>query len=534
MKNFIWIVMVLFTTKLSAQSSYVFRDGEITKGQVTELKNQMSNNTTTLSHEGIIYQIRHEKMTIFNPTGSPVMTSYDLATMNPITRRDLELTFNDKTLTLESAAILAGEIVLFSSFYNKKDDKKYIFAQTIDKKTLAPQNNLKKIGEIGNIVSSSRADQSDVRFLYAQDSSKIAIVAEASRKRKDFEAISIAIIDQNRNAIWNKDIELPYEEVMFNIEDYCINQQGDVFVIGYLFNEKPRTKVKGKPNYSYKILRYNADGSQKEYDIKLADKFVSTLRAYAVGNDALVCTGFYNNRNHYSIAGTFYASLDLTTNQFTKESYREFDSKLLENTLSEKELKQYKKREEKGKDVELPQYAFRNLVRRSDGGAILIGENYYVRVVTTSTGRSRTTNYYYYYNNIFVANISPSGDIEWVTFIPKRQTTANDGGYFSSFVFAVRKDKMYFIFNDDLRNIPYDKNKGLRNMSASSKYGVTSITSLDTKGNQERFELTKYSNTQTALLAKSSIQISDSDVVLVARPTRLRKKQVVLQRLTFK
>lgn len=534
MKTFFWIILLALSANLSAQSSYVFRDGEVTKGQVTKLKNQMSNNTITLSYDGVVYQIRHEKMTIFNPTGSPVMTSYDLATMNPITRRDLELSFNDKTLMLENAAVLAGEIVIFSSFYNKKDDKKYIFAQTIDKKTLAPQNNLKKIGEIGNIVSSARADQSGVRFLYSQDSSKIAIVTEAARKRKDFEAINISIIDQNRNIIWNKDIELPYEEVMFNIEDYCINQQGDVFVIGYLFNEKPRTKVKGKPNYSYKILRYNADGSQKEYDIKLADKFVSTLRAYAVGNDALVCAGFYNNKNHYSIAGTFYASLDLTTNQFIKESYREFDSKLLENTLSDKELKRYKRREEKGKDVELPQYTFRNLVRRSDGGAILIGENYYVRIVHSGSGRNRTTNYYYHYHNIFVANVSPSGDIEWVTFIPKRQITANDGGYFSSFVFAVRKDKMYFIFNDDLRNIPYDKNKRLRNMSASSKYGATSITSLDTKGNQERFELTKHSDTKTVILAKSSIQISDSDVIFVARPVRVRKKQVALQRLTFK
>jgi hypothetical protein len=93
---------------------------------------------------------------------------------------------------------------------------------------------------------------------------------------------------------------------------------------------------------------------------------------------------------------------------------------------------------------------------RSDGGAILVAEQYYVQTVMPNNGYSmspygynsmyynryyynspfysgynnRRPDYYYNYNDIIVVNIRPTGEIEWSARIPKLQESKNDQGLF--------------------------------------------------------------------------------------------------------
>ncbi|MBX9851996.1 MAG: hypothetical protein K2X86_09580 [Cytophagaceae bacterium] len=126
--------------------------------------------------------------------------------------------------------------------------------------------------------------------------------------------------------------------------------------------------------------------------------------------------------------------------------------------LTEKQAEKIEKKAEKGKDIELYQFSLDDLVIRSDGGMVLTGEQYFVRVHTYTTsnpngGMSTTTVYKYHYNDIIVININPEGNIQWATKIPKTQITSNDGGFFSSYSMAVASDKLYFVFNDNPKNL---------------------------------------------------------------------------------
>jgi hypothetical protein len=129
------------------------------------------------------------------------------------------------------------------------------------------------------------------------------------------------------------------------------------------------------------------------------------------------------------------------------KSFNEFEIDFITQNMTEKLKKKTKKREAKGKDVELYQYDLDNIVLKDDGGAILVGEQFFIRVVTTTDaqGNVRTTTHYYY-NDIIVISINPKGEIDWTEKIAKRQHTINDNGYFSSYAMAVNEDKINFIF----------------------------------------------------------------------------------------
>ena len=46
--------------------------------------------------------------------------------------------------------------------------------------------------------------------------------------------------DKNLNQIWDKKVELPYQDQLFEIEGYQIDNQGNVHLLGILFNEKKK------------------------------------------------------------------------------------------------------------------------------------------------------------------------------------------------------------------------------------------------------------------------------------------------------
>jgi hypothetical protein len=174
----------------------------------------------------------------------------------------------------------------------------------------------------------------------------------------------------------------------------------------------------------------------------------------------IICGGFYSEKGTFSIKGSYFLKIDGQTQEIKAKSFKEFGIDFITQHMTQRQEKKAKKKAAKGKNIELYEYDLDNIILRDDGGAYLIGEQFFVKVVTrTTTGSnghtSTSTTTYYYFNDILVINMSPSGEIEWTEKIPKRQRTTNDGGFFSSYALSVVKDKLYFVFNDHPKNLFY-------------------------------------------------------------------------------
>lgn len=272
---------------------------------------------------------------------------------------------------------------------------------------------------------------------------------------------------------------------------------------------------------------------QDEHTISLEDKFITDIKVEVQDNQNIVCAGFYSEKGTFSIKGSYYMVLDAETKDVIKKSTHEFGIDFITQNLTERQEKKKKKKAKKGKKIELYEYDLDKIIPRKDGGTYLIAEQYFMRVVTTtytdSKGNTSTrTTYHYHYNDIIVISISAEGDIEWTEKIAKRQHTTNDSGYFSSYSMAEVEDKLYFIFNDNPKNMFLKKGEKIYNYNKSKKSIVT-IVEMNKDGKQTRELLFTKDDTDVRVRTKVSEQMSENEFILFGQ----RRKMNQFFKLTF-
>jgi hypothetical protein len=136
----------------------------------------------------------------------------------------------------------------------------------------------------------------------------------------------------------------------------------------------------------------------------------------------------------------------------------------------------------------------------------------------TQTTTSTVT--YYYYNDVIVVNIGPQGNIDWAVKVPKRQTSTNDGGFYSSYAMAINKDKLYFVFNDDPDNLDY---KGVGRMSQTNirRQVVTAVT-VNAKGEMKK-QILGAGVGEVIIRPKVCEQISYSEMLLFGQRSKTQQ-----------
>jgi len=430
-----------------------------------------------------------------------------------------------------------GQILLFTTKLDKKTKTNLLFAQTIDKKTLKPSSKLIKVGIIDY---SDRSKKTSGSFTYkiSSDEKRILIYYNLPYQKGENEKFSYHIFDSELNLLWEKSISLPYKNELFKVVDYEITKAGDLFLLSQIFKEKTKAKLNGKPNYRYQITSYTSIVEEvKEYPIILKDQFLTDMKIALNDNGEIICGGFYSNNGTFSIKGSYFLKINLESKNIVSKSFKEFGLDFITQNMTDKEKRKTTKREAIGKDVELYQYDLNDLVLREDGGAILVGEQYFVRVATynDSQGSIKTT-YHYYYNDIIVISINAAGQIDWAEKIAKRQHTINDEGLYSSYSLALVDDKLNFIFNDNIKNlvaskITAGKGKGvIYDFTRNAKSSLAVLVQVDSDGRQVKEALFNIRDAELLIRPKVSNQISNNELVIYSQKRKMER----FGKITFK
>ncbi len=388
--------------------------------------------------------------------------------MKLVRANELELKYKGKQRDFEDVLFLGGRLYLLTSFNNQAKKKNYLFRQEISRRSLLPSRTLHMIAET---EARNKEREGTFDFFISRDSSKLLIYNQLPYKRNDPERFSLRVYDAAFELLWTKDIALPYPDNQFSVEEYRVDRAGNVYLLGVLYQDQARARRRGAPNYQYVILAYMDGGERvEEFRLDLQGKFITDL-TFRVGNDGnLLCTGFYSEKGTYSIKGTYFFRLDTRSREIYNRNLREFDFDFLTYALNPREKEKARDAEREGKrrnQPELYRYRLDDLILRSDGGAVLIAEQFFVYERSDRYYSYYDYYYpspfyydpyyrrtiYYNYNDIIVVNIRPDGEIEWTAVIPKRQSTIDDGGYFSSYAMAVVRDRIFFVYNDNARNL---------------------------------------------------------------------------------
>ncbi|MFT3885513.1 MAG: hypothetical protein QM724_08810 [Flavobacteriales bacterium] len=83
----------------------------------------------------------------------------------------------------------------------------------------------------------------------------------------------------------------------------------------------------------------------------------------------------------------FFLRLDRKTKEIVHESFKEFSDEMITSFMTEKEEKKAEKNDE---DLELYSYDLGNIIRRDDGGAVMVAEQYYSYTQCYSNGPTPT------------------------------------------------------------------------------------------------------------------------------------------------
>ncbi len=536
MKNIYSSIIITFVISISAFGQDQSEKYEIKWGNEIEASRRQ-----TLS--GIIGSDKNGYYALKSKQGMFILSSSDLTierydnNANLLKSVELKLSDEPKKRSYEGIFNINDRYYLFSSFPNSKSKVNSLYVQTINMDELKPNSDTKKVADFEYFESMWRMNKGDFMNNTSNDDSKVLAFYKLPFDRGEKKRIGFVILDSSMNRLWGRDITLPYNDELCDIEATRVDNEGNVYVKCVIFKEKRRKKRHGEPNYEYVILCYKNGVEQPDvYNINLSGKFLTDMQFSVMDNKDITCAGFYSEKSTYSIKGAFYMIIDGISKEIKKQSFKEFTIDVLYENLTEKQQKKIEKKLEKGKEVEMYDYQLDNFILRKDGGVLLYGEQYFVNMVNTfQPGPNGTstmvTNYYYNYNDIIIVSVSPQGDIEWVTKIPKRQITVNDDGFYSSFYNFLRNDKIYFLFNDNPENLLEKTNdsKKYKNFNGG-KNSVVVLAELDYSGNYTKEALFKSADAEVIIRPKVCSELSRDEVIIFGQ----RRKTQRFAKIIFK
>jgi hypothetical protein len=443
---------------------------------------------------------------------------------------DLDIEEDGKECDVIQLIQLKNKLYMFYSYQDKKEKKNRLFVDEIDKSTLQPKKQKKKIGSI-DYYGNSKWNSGSFSIKVSRDSSKVLAFYSLPDTEGAPETLGFSVLDNNLKSIWEEKVTIPYKDGLLDLESVRVGNDGNVYVLGLLYKEKRKAKRHGEPNYTYEVFAYSSKGdAMKQYTISLDDRFITDMQIEILNNN-LVCAGFYSQKGTFSIRGTYFLTVDVATKEIKTKSFKEFGIDFIAQNMSKHDEKKAKKKEEKGEDPELYNYALHKILIGKDGSAMLIGEQYFVYTTTSSMYVNNrwqyTTNYHYNYNDIIVMKIDPTGKIQWAEKIAKTQDSVNDFGFYSSYALAIVKGKICFIFNDNPENLAYD-GKG-RPDNYNARKSMVVIVSLDANGKQTKKPIFNSIDVEVIARPKVCEQISNREVILFGQ----RKKKQQFARLTF-
>ncbi len=413
-----------------------------------------------------------------------------------------------------------GKMYLVTYHLRRSDKMNVLSVQDIDPRTLLVSENIRAVAEVPyerglfgfvNLYSLKVAND------------KIYVFHAAPEPGTGKTLVSLHVFDRDFNLQWKRFHTLPYQEELFQPEDFDIDPNGTVRVMASVYRDSKRKVRQGKPNYEFHFFVFANEGKDyMEQTVSLGDKLITDMRfAYRPGGD-IVCVGFYSDQYSLlktnTIAGAFYLVLDPESSGIRHENYKTFDEDFLTYFMSADAAS-------RGKEIK--NVNLRNLHFLDDGTALLLaeefteyetaasmtylsysyGSDYWIQTTTTFTVKWMN----YEFDNIIVLKASPEGIIDFVDLIPKKQHTAADGGMYSSFASAYVGDKIYLIYNDNPKNLTAAPGE-VHRFRKKSKESVVVCAEIDGKGNITRKALFSSGDAETITCPRSCRQTSGNQM----------------------
>ncbi len=304
------------------------------------------------------------------------------------------------------------------------------------------------------------------------------------------QSVKYICLDRALNKIYNRSVAIQRSEKELESSQALIDNNGNSFLI-----VKPEKRSEGE---QYDVFTMNATGDAGFYSI-FTDKTFFGEPGFEIDNKNgnLIVSGFYDDdtrKGEGEANGFMYASYDPANGTPVNKTYtllnREFMADLTGRASN---------------DIgKLYTFNVKRILLRNDGGALIIAESFIkdtretMAAVSMSPGYNNYRTYnVYQFNDIIAFSLNSTGKEEWSSIMRKKQVSEDDNGVFSSFAIMNEKEKLHFVYMDEI-----------------STAGTVNDYTLSSDGKSTRKSMFNQEAKDVMLLPKMGKQISPNEMVI--------------------
>jgi hypothetical protein len=355
----------------------------------------------------------------------------------------VELFQQNGNITVENLTVLDDRIYIFiaEKLIGKKQVVTTYFVIGLDGKLIVNGQQLYTGEDNGVDVTNFRFDRSlNKRRLLAYHS-------YLNGTREDQMIYFQFHADSAPNAPKRGLVTLPYADQDLQVKHVKVGNLGTVFLLAKLVKS---ARQRNPEDVRWLLFKQNQHSQQVlEYPLDLQGQFVSDLTCKPDREENLVVSGFYSSSSSSQLSGVLFARLGKNDTLYNFKA-SPFKETFLARYLTQRQM-------EKGRG--LADFFMDDIVLRSDGGALILAEQYYL----TSTSYPDLYGFWqtvdtYNYDDVLTISIDPDGLLEWVAVVEKTQQGEQAGelSYFS----VVGPEDIYIFYktrSDDGMNVFFSK-----------------------------------------------------------------------------
>ena len=303
----------------------------------------------------------------------------------------------------------------------------------------------------------------------------LLVYHDSPYQKKSNDRLKFRVHDLGLDLLWEKELQLPYEEEVFELAEYNIDNLGKVYMLSGMGQEMEnslRLDMSARDARSVLVTYDPIVNKLKEFDVGLKDKWVMSIGIDFASNNDAVISGFYSKDQLNTIGGTFYFRISSKENALVAGGLSPFPDEFLSEFSSSRRAE---------RASELDRFRLKEMLVDSLGRVVLIGEQHYVneRITTDmGNGRQRIT-YDYIYNDLLVIQLDKKGKILWNKRIAKEQMSVDDSGPYSSFAAGFSNEKLVLLFNDHPDNTALLAENGKSRLKPFRSFGKSVITLVE-------------------------------------------------------
>ncbi|MEZ4825189.1 MAG: hypothetical protein R3C61_02680 [Bacteroidia bacterium] len=127
--------------------------------------------------------------------------------------------------------MLKDRIFLFSVFNDRTEGRSELFVREMNKQALTIPVKGKSLSKV-SFESSFFKGFMQYFFVTSADTSRILVVGQLPQKKGLPEKFVVKVLSDDMTLLWSKEVVLPYEEELFSVSSFSVDNSGKVYILG--------------------------------------------------------------------------------------------------------------------------------------------------------------------------------------------------------------------------------------------------------------------------------------------------------------